>query len=65
MTSNLHPDIAHLISSVLRMPSAKVQPCDQCGVAPCDHYPCENIQDPMVPEDEYGDPRDMRLEALP
>jgi hypothetical protein len=49
MNSHGHPDIAHLMASILRLPPAKVMPCDQCGIAPCDHYPCENVTHP-----DYG-----------
>jgi hypothetical protein len=44
--NNVHPTIGNLLASILRMPPAKVQPCDNCGPRACEFYPCENITDP-------------------
>lgn len=61
MNSHVHPLFAALLAPM----EPKVQPCDNCGPAPCNFYPCENVTHPMIPDDDFGDPQDMRLEALP
>lgn len=39
--NNVHPTIGNLLASILRMPPAKVQPCDDCGPSACEFYPCQ------------------------
>lgn len=39
--NNVHPTIGNLLASILRMPPAKVQPCDNCGPSACEFYPCQ------------------------
>jgi hypothetical protein len=53
--SNIHPDIEHMLGSILRMPAAKSgrYPCELCAEADiCEVYPCPKIgpEDIDVPE---------------
>ena len=40
--NNVHPTIGNLLASILRMPPAKVQPCDNCG--PGERAGCDSAE---------------------